>query len=108
MSALPANGDSANPGFPVGIQLHTVPNALGTYACDSHQGNTWRKVNMWFHWNGVTYGAGARQSSSTDTSGSSCSITVTKVSPNFEGSFNATFVSGATTITVTEGLFRLQ
>lgn len=109
MSALPANGDSANPGFPVGVQIHTVPNALGTYACDSHQGNVWRKVNIWFYWNAKFYNAGARQSSGTGPTGSSCSITVTQVLPNFEGSFSGTFVnSDGDSITVTEGLFRLQ
>jgi hypothetical protein len=86
-----------------------VPNALGTYACDSHQGNVWRKVNIWFYWNAKFYNAGARQSSGTGPTGSSCSITVTQVLPNFEGSFSGTFVnSDGDSITVTEGLFRLQ
>jgi hypothetical protein len=111
MSALPGFGEEArsSPGFPNGIQIHTVPNQVGTYACDSHQGNVWRKVNIWFYWNSVVYSAGARQSSGSGPVGSSCSITVTRVLPNFEGSFSGTFVnSEGASITVTDGLFRRE
>ena len=99
----------SSPGFPHGVKIQTVPNQLGTYACGSHQGNEWRRVSIGFHWNGVDYSAGAYASSGTGPAGASCSITVTKVLPDFEGSFTGTFVSSTgDSIIVTDGLFRKE
>lgn len=107
--AAPQTGDRANPGFPVGIQINSIPNALGTYACDSFKDNAYRKANIWFYWYGKTYIAGARASIGTGPDGSSCSVTVTKPKPNFEGSFSGTFINeDGDSLTVTDGLFRLQ
>lgn len=107
MDARPSS--SASPGHPVGIQIHTVPNAIGTYKCDeTYDGNTWRKVNIGFYWNGVGYAAGTRQNPSPGPEGSSCSITVTEVGSSFAGSFSGTFVTPdlSSTVVVTDGLFR--
>ncbi|MFO0747300.1 MAG: hypothetical protein U1F43_16780 [Myxococcota bacterium] len=115
MNAFPEN-DPANPGNPVGIQINTVPNRLGTFACDSYDSNEYRKLNIWFFWNLAWYTAGARQSNGVGAAGSSCSVTVTKVGSfadglyvgTFEGTFEGTFVSadGLTSKVVTNGAFR--
>lgn len=105
-----------SPGSPLGIQLHTIPNAPGTYACDSGS-NAYRKLNAWFYWHGEMYTAGSRVSPDPQPAGSSCSITVTDVGTmvggnylgTFAGTFSGTFVSadGARSVVVTDGKFRL-
>lgn len=114
MGAQPA--ETTSPGFPLGVQLHTVPNMTGTYACGD--GPAYRNVNVWFYWKGAFYMAGARQSATPQgPAGSSCSITVTTVgtvdgsvySGTLAGSFSGTFVKadGSASVVVTDGSFRL-
>ncbi len=107
MDARPSS--SASPGHPVGVQIHTVPSAVGTYECDkTYDGNEWRKVNIGFFWNGSNYSAGTRANPAPGPEGSSCTITVKKFGDTFEGSFNGTFVTQdlSSTVVVTDGLFR--
>ena len=106
-----------SPGTPQGIQMSTVPNALGTYACDS--GSEYRKLNVWFYWRGEWFYAGRRAvvGPLEPIAGSSCSVTVTQKGTvqdastylgTFEATFNGTFVSadGSHSITVTDGKYR--
>ncbi len=111
ITVVPA--DPHSPGSPIGIQIHTVPSAPGTYACGS--GAAYRALNVWFYWDGAYLLAGRRQSAtSAGPAGSSCSVTVTQVmSPGgtgtFEGTFSGTFVSEdlSKRVTVTNGKFRI-
>ncbi len=100
--------DRNSPGFPLGIQLNTIPAAPGTYACDqTYDGNEYRKVNASFSWNGVGYSAGQRQNPSPGPAGASCTITLTSAGDPVEGSFSGTFVDpDGASLTVTNGLFR--
>ncbi|MCC2637373.1 MAG: hypothetical protein K0Q68_1092 [Moraxellaceae bacterium] len=107
MTALPA--EAGSPGYPIGIQIHTLPSTTGTYACDDEAdgSNAYRKINMWFYWNGKYYTAGNRANPAAGPAGSSCSITLTSVGDTLAGSFSGTFVaSDDSSITVSNGLFR--
>lgn len=111
MSSAPADG----PGAPIGIQIHTIPNAIGTYHCDTDP-NSYRQVNIWFVWDFLYYLAGVRQFTGNGPQGSSCKIVVTKVGGSangkyfgtFEGTFEGTFVTEDLlhTKVVTNGKFR--
>lgn len=108
MAALPA--EAGSPGYPIGIQIHTLPSTTGTYACDetADGSNPYRKVNIWFYWNGKYYTAGNRANPDPGPAGSSCSITLTSVGDTLAGSFSGTFVaSDDSSVTVSNGLFRL-
>lgn len=111
----PALGDTTSPGFPQGIQLHTLPNEAGTYACG--EGASYRAVNVWFWWKGDWYYAGNRQSAEpAGPAGSACTITLTEVGTiegftyagTLAGTFSGTFVTsdGSKSIEVTGGSFR--
>jgi hypothetical protein len=115
MSAAPS--DRMAPGSPIGIQLHTIPNKVGSYTCGQEIAD-YRAVNVWFYWKSNYYYAGSRQSATPDgPPGSSCKIKVTSVgtisgndySGTFAGTFSGTFVTndGQKSITVTDGEFRL-
>lgn len=107
MTALPA--ENTSPGSPVGIQLNTLPARTGTFACDDKAdgSNAYRKINVWFYWNGKYYTAGNRANPDPGPAGSSCSITITQAGSTLEGSFNGTFVnSSGESLVVTDGLFR--
>lgn len=102
--------ENTSPGFPLGIQVHTVPDAVGTYACDqTYDGNDYRKVNVWFSWNGTWYYAGRRQNPAAGPAGSSCTIELTKVGSTVEGTFSGTFVTEdlQSSVVVSGGAFRL-
>lgn len=107
MAAQPAQ--SASPGYPIGIQIHTLPATPGTYACDAPAdgSNLYRKINIWFYWNGKYYTAGNRQWHEAGPAGSSCSITLTQAGSTQEGSFSGTFkASDGSSVTVSNGAFR--
>jgi hypothetical protein len=94
ITVAPAIDDTMSPGFPQGIQLHTLPNELGTYECG--EGESYRAVNVWFWWKGDFYYAGNRQSADPDgPEGSSCTITLTEVGTidgfNYDGTLAGTF-----------------
>jgi len=113
MTSAPPSG----PGFPLGIQLHSVPSAVGTYECDTDP-DSYRQLNIWFTWNFAYYLAGVRASTGTGPPGSRCKVTVTKTGSystgtgtyngTFEGTFEGTFVSvnPPGTKVVTDGKFR--
>jgi hypothetical protein len=93
-------------GYPLGIQIHTVPNATGTYNCG--EGEYYRALNVWFYWKGASYSAGSRQSANpAGPAGSSCTVNVTSVGATFEGTFQGTFVKDGESLVVTDGQFRL-
>lgn len=107
----------SSPSNPIGVQLHTLPNAPGTYACG--YGALYRNLNIWFIWDNFTYYyAGNRQSATAEgPAGSSCSVTIDHVGTigagssytgTIDGSFSGTFVTtdGKKSIVVTNGLFR--
>lgn len=102
---------------PIGVQLHTLPNAVGTYQCGD--GAQYRNVNVWFVWDFKYYKAGNRQAATPNgPAGSSCTIKIDHVGTvggngaanytgTIDGSFNGTFVTDdGKSLTVTNGLFR--
>lgn len=103
---------------PIGVQIHTLPNAVGTYQCGD--GAQYRNVNIWFVWDFKYYYAGARGSATPNgPAGSSCTIKLDHVGTvggngasnytgTIDGSFSGTFVTtdGKDSLTVTNGLFR--
>lgn len=113
VTGLPVGDEASSPGYPLGVQIHTLPQATGTYACDQEAVSSvadpsYRKVNIWFWWNSEWYIAGNRAQPAAGPAGGSCSITLTDVSDTIAGSFSGTFVSGdlQRSVTVTNGLFR--
>jgi hypothetical protein len=101
---------------PVGVQLHTLPNAKGTYPCG--HGMAYRNLNIWFLWLGKYYHAGARSSATPNgPAGSSCSVTIANVGAlegggykgTLDGSWSGTLVTpdGSSKIEVTKAQFRL-
>lgn len=113
VTGTPVGAEASSPGFPLGVQIHTLPQATGTYACDQEAVPTvsnpdYRKVNIWFWWNGEWYYAGNRAQPAPGPAGSSCSITLTDVTNSIEGNFSGTFVTAdlQRSVTVTNGLFR--
>lgn len=113
LTAIPVGDEASSPGYPLGVQIHTLPQATGTYACDQEADSNlrdpnYRKVNIWFWWNSEWYTAGNRAQPAAGPAGSSCSITLTDVDATISGSFRGTFVSAdlQRSVTVTEGLFR--
>ncbi len=102
--------EDSSPGFPLGVQLHTIPGMPGTYECgQAYDGNDYRKVNVWFYWNGAWHYAGRRQNPDPDFAGSSCTISLTAVGDIVEGTFSGTFVTDDETasVEVSRGEFRL-
>lgn len=93
---------------PLGIQLRMIPNKTGTYKHDDGD-NEFRRFNVWFPHEGVTYYA--------DNDKGSASITLTEIGTmtdqagqtyngSIKGSFSGTFVSDAgNSITVENGYF---
>lgn len=115
VTGTPVGEDASSPGYPLGVQIHTLPQATGTYACDQEADSSladpsYRKVNIWFWWNSEWYTAGNRGQPAAGPAGSSCSITLTDVSSSIAGSFSGTFVSNdlQRSVTVTNGMFRAQ
>lgn len=113
VTGTPVGAEASSPGYPLGVQIHTLPQATGTYLCDQEADSSlrdpdYRKVNIWFWWNSEWYYAGNRAQPAPGPAGSSCTITLTDVTNSIEGRFSGTFVTAdlQRSVTVTNGLFR--
>jgi hypothetical protein len=103
---------NTSPGFPQGIQIHTVPSTLGTYPCV--QGVSYRDLNIWFYWNSKWYYAGNRQTLAAPLpAAAQCTVTVTSLQDanrkgTFAGTFSGTFYADdGSSISVSNGNFTL-
>ena len=103
---------NTSPGFPQGVQIHTVPSVLGSHACA--QGVSYRDMNIWFFWNSKWYYAGNRQTLAAPLpAAAQCTVTVTSLlGANGKGIFAGTFggkfyADDGSNITVSNGNFTL-
>ena len=110
MGASPVQNTS--PGYPQGVQIHTVPSVLGSHACA--QGVSYRDMNIWFFWNSKWYYAGNRQTLAAPLPAEAqCTVTVTSLlGANGKGTFAGTFggkfyALDGSNITVSNGNFTL-